>query len=45
MLLIIVIGLGLILLEQVIAKRYVNQGRRRVETAVIIQKGHRVLFF
>ena len=44
MLLIIVIGLGLMLLEQIIAKRYVNQGRRRVEMAFIIQKGHRVLF-
>lgn len=43
MLLIIVIGLGLMLLEQIIAKRYVNQGRR-VEMAFIIQKGHRVLF-
>lgn len=43
MLLIVLLGLGTMLLEQVIPKKYINQGRRRIEMAVIIQKEHHLL--
>ena len=45
MLLIILLGLGTMLLGQIIPQRYVNQGTRRIEIANIIQKGHHLFFF
>lgn len=45
MLLIILLDLGTRLLEQLIPKKYVNQDRRRIEVAVLIQKEHHLFFF
>lgn len=44
MLLIVLLDLGTRLLEQIIPKKCVNPDRRRIETAVIIQKGHHLFF-
>lgn len=44
MLLIILLGLETMILKQMIPRKCINQDRRRMEMAVIIQKAHHLFF-